>query len=298
LLLDVVLIVDRLLQYSEKLPLATFDYSATGHGSGAEVPIPVLTSESEEIQTNATADGVPIPTISVTKPPAPLPVDLPTEHDILHVDPVYTRGDRERDLEAGEGMMMQEIEHKVEVTKASRTPPPRTSPMLANSEFAEDAVLVPLPDQGEPSSPRSSVEHVGDVDLLSDEGIVFQPTSSTDELSEHKYSEHGHLSSGSSPEELVKGSESSEEEAPPENTIRLIGGGGVHGKAEEATPEVLPETEEDNDLVEIQSINSVASIDSKKTKKVKHKKEKSSVTKILGGKRKKGSASNAAPMTS
>ena len=273
---DVDLIVNNPLQYSEKLPLATFDYSATGHGSGAEVPIPVLTSVSEEIQTNTTADGVPIPTISVTKPPAPLPVDLPTEHDIVPVDPIYTRGDRERDLEAGEGMMMQEIEHKVEVATASRTPPPRTSPMLANSELTEDAVLVPLPDQGEPSSPRSSVEHVGDVDLL----------------------EHGHLSSGSSPEELIKGSESSEEEAPPDNTIRLIGGGGIQGKAEETTREVLPEVEEDNDLVEIQSIKSVTSIDSKKAKKVKPMKEKGSVTKILGGKRKKGSTSIASPAAS
>ena len=270
------MIVDCSLQYSEKLPLATFDYSTTGHGSGAEVPIPVLTSTSEEAQTNNTADDAPIPTISVTKPPAPLPVDLPTEHDIVPVDPVYTRGDRERDLEAGEGMMMQEIEHKVEVAAASRTPPPLTSPMLANSELAEDAVFVPLPDQGELSSPRSSVEHVGDVDLL----------------------EHGRFSSGSSPEELLKGSEISEEEAPPDNTIRLIGGGGIQGKTEETTREVLPEVEEDNDLVEIPSIKSVTSIDSEKVKKVKHKKEKSSVSKILGGKRKKGSTSVATPATS
>ena len=280
-------------QYSEKLPLATFDYSATGHGSGAEVPIPVLSSESEEIQTDATAQGTSIPTISVTKPPAPLPVDLPTEHDIVPVDPVYTHGDRERDLEAGEGMMMQEIEHKVEVVTVSRTPPPRTSPMLANSEFTEDAVLVPLPDQGEPSSPRSSVGHVGDVDLLSDEGVVLQSTTSASEFSGHKYSEHEHSSPGSSPEELIKSSESSDEEVPPDNTIRLIGGGGVQGKAEETTREVLPETEEDNDLVEIQPVKSVTSIDSKKAKKANHKKEKSSVSKILGGKRKKGSVSNA-----
>ena len=283
-------------QYSEKLPLATFDYSATGHGSGAEVPIPVLTSESEEIQENSTAEGTPIPTISVTKPPAPLPVDLPTEHDIVHVDPVYTRGDRERDLEAGEGMMMQEIEPKVEVVTVSRTPSPRTSPMLANSEFTEDAVLVPLPDQGEPSSPRSSGEHVGDVDLLSDEGVVIQPTTSTGESSEHKHSEHEHPPSDSLPEELIKGSQSNEEGVPPDNTIRLVGGGGTQGKVEETAREVPPEAEEDDDLVEIQSPRSVTSIDSKKEKKekkAKHKRGKNSVTKILGGGRKKASASNA-----
>ena len=255
----------------------------------------MLTSESEEIQTNATAEGVPIPTISVTKAPAPLPVDLPTEHDIVPVDPVYTRNDRERDLEAGEGMMMQEIEHKVEVVTVSRTPPPRTSPMLANSEFAEDAVLVPRPDQGEPSSPRSSVDHVGDVDLLSDEGVVFQTSIPQSEGSGHKHPEHEH---SSSPDELMKGSEIDEEEVPLDTTIRLVGGGGLKGKAEETTPEAPPETEEDNDLVEIQSVKSVTSIDSKKeskkAKKVKHKKQKSSIAKVLGGKRKKDSAAPAA----
>jgi len=273
------------LQYSEKLPLATFDYSATGHGSGAEVPIPVLTSEPTEIQTNPTAEGIPIPTISVTKPPAPLPVDLPTEHDIVPVDPVYTRGDRERDLEAGEGMMLQEIEQKVEVVTVSRT-----SPMLANSEFTEDAVLVPLPDQADSPSPRSSVEHVGDVDLLSDEGVVFQAP-----IPPSKSSGHGDSPSpGSSPEELTKSSESGEEDVPPDNTIRLVGGGGMQGKAEDTSPVDEPQPEEDGDLVEIQSVRSVTSIDSKKAKKGKHKKEKSSISKILGGKRKKDSVSNAA----
>jgi hypothetical protein len=172
-------------QYSEKLPLATFDYSATGHGSGAEVPIPVLTTDSENIQTNPTVDGTPIPTISVTKAPAPMSVDLPTEHDIVPIDAAYTRGDRERDLEVGKGMMLQEIEHKVEVVTVSKTPPPRTSPMLANSEFAEDTVLVPLPDQPGSSSPSSSVERVGDVDLLSDEGVVLQTPVLTEEVLGH-----------------------------------------------------------------------------------------------------------------
>ena len=254
------------------------------------MPIPVLTSESEETETNATAEGVPIPSISVTKPPAPLPVDLPTEHDIVPVDPLYTRGDRERDLEAGEGMMMQEIEHKAEVVTVSRTPPPRTSPMLANSEFAEDAVLVPRPDHGEPSSPRSSVEHVGDVDLLSDEGIVLQSPVSTNNPPEHNTAEHEHSSLGSSPEELIKGSENTEEDAPLDTTIRLVGGGGTQGTAEETMPEAPLETNEDDDLVEIQSVKSVTSVDSKKTKKGKHKKEKSSIAKVLGGKRKKDSA--------
>ena len=246
-----------------------------------------------EVQTDLTAEGVPIPTISVTKPPAPMPVDLPTEHDIVPVDAAYTRGDREQDLEAGEGMMMQEIEHKVEVVtvnvNVNRTPSPRTSPMLANSEFTEDAVLVPLPDQGDSSSPRSSVEHVGDVDLLSDEDVVLQsPTSRS------KSPDHGHsFSSGSSPEELVKSSESGEEGAPPENTIRLVGGGGMQGKTEEVKVEDQLEPEEDNDLVEIQSVKSVASVDSKPVKKGKHKRGKNSVSKILGGKRKKDSASNA-----
>lgn len=256
----------------------------------------MLTSESEEIQTNATAEGVPIPTISVTKPPAPLPVDLPTEHDIIPVDPIYTRGDRERDLEAGEGMMMQEIEHKVEVVTVSRTPPPRTSPILTNSEFTEDAVLVPLPDKEE--SPKSSVEHVGDVDFLSDEGVVLPPIPSTGESSGKMHSKYEHLPSGSSPEELIKRSENSEEEALPNTTIRLVSGGGTRGKAEGTAQEVLPKMEEEDDLVEIQSVNAVASVDAKKAKKVKHKKEKSSVSKILGGKRKKDSASNATPAAS
>jgi len=218
-----------------------------------------------------------------------MPVDLPTEHDIVPVDALYTHGDRENDLEAGVGMMMQEVEPKVEVVTVNRTQSPLTSPMLANSEFAEDAVLVPLPDQGDSSSPRSSAEHVGDVDLLSDEGVVLQAPIPGD-----RSSAHGHSSSaGSSPEELIKSSESSDDDAPPDGTIRLVGGGGTHGTTEDTPPATQPELEEDNDLVEIQSINSVASIDSKKAKKGKHKKGKSSISKVLGTKRKKGSVSNA-----
>lgn len=218
-----------------------------------------------------------------------MPVDLPTEHDIVPVDALYTHGDREHDLEAGEGMMMREIEPKVEIVTVGRTQSPLTSPMLANAEFTEDAVLVPLPDQGELSSPRSSVEHVGDVDLLSDEGVVLQTP-----IPGGSSSGHGHSSSaGSSPEELLKSSESSEEDAPPNNTIRLVGGGGTQGKAEEVSLAVQPEQEEDNDLVEIQSVHSVTPTDPKKVKKGKHKKEKSSISKVLGGKRKKGSVSNA-----
>lgn len=218
-----------------------------------------------------------------------MPVDLPTEHDIVPVDPHYTHGDRETDLEAGVGMMMQEIEPKVEVVTVNRTQTPLTSPMLANSEFTEDAVLVPLPDQGDSSSPRSSAEHVGSVDLLSDEGVVLQTSTSGGESSAHGHS----YSAGSSPEELIKSSESSDEDVP-SGTIRLVGGGGTHGKAEDTPPAAQPELEEeDNDLVEIQSVHSVTSIDSKKVKKGKHKKGKSSISKVLAGKRKKGSASNA-----
>jgi len=213
-----------------------------------------------------------------------MPVDLPTEHDIVPVDSAYTRGDREEDLEAGEGMMMQEIEHKVEVVTVSRDPPQLASPMLANSEFTEDAVLVPLPDRGDSPSPRSSVEHVGDVDLLSDEGVVLQTPISRSKLSDHEHSS----SSGSSPEELIKSSESGEEDAPPENTIRLVGDGGTQGKTEDTMVADQPESE-DNDLVEIQP---VAPMEPKKARKGKHKREKSSVSKMLGGKRKKDSVSN------
>lgn len=251
------------------------------------MPIPVLTSEPEETQADPTAEDTAIPTISVTKPPAPMPVDLPTEHDIVPVDSLYTRGDREEDLEAGEGMMMQEIEHKVEIVTVSRTPPLPTPPTLVNSEFTEDAVLVPLPDRGESPSPTSSVEHVGDVDLLSDEGIVLQAP-----VPNAKSSDHGHSSSsGSVPEELIKDSENSEEDPPPENTIRLVGGGGMQGTTEETTVEEQPEPEEDHDLVEVEPVEPVALIEPKKVKKGKHKKEKSSVSKVL--KRKKGSINNA-----
>ena len=176
---------------------------------------------------------------------------------------------------------MQEIEHKVEVVTVSRSPPPLTSPMLANSEFTEDAVLVPLPDRGDSPSPRSSVEHVGDVDLLSDESVVFQTPISRSRSSDHEHSP----SSDSSPEELIKSSESGEEGAPPDDTIRLVGSGGTQEEAEDTTVADQPEPE-DNDLVEIQPVQSVASIDSKKAKKGKHKKEKSSVLKKSGGKRK------------
>jgi cell wall assembly regulator SMI1 len=102
---------------------ATFDVSK--QGSGAEVPIPVI-ADVENLEATPKALGnvtntvsrPPLPTISVTKPPAPLPVALPTPFDIVSLPSLPSVSSLAMDLEAG-SLGMREISHEQETASAS-----------------------------------------------------------------------------------------------------------------------------------------------------------------------------------
>ncbi|TCD63292.1 Cell wall assembly regulator [Steccherinum ochraceum] len=116
-------------------------------GSAAEVPIPVLNEDDAPTPlANSTnrelysARQPPLPTISVTKPPVPLPVNLPTEDDLI--TPVEAENQAVmQDLEAGIGVMMQEIEQHSAAAHVS--PPPVLS--ISTSNTLREAASVPLP---------------------------------------------------------------------------------------------------------------------------------------------------------
>jgi hypothetical protein len=273
------------------MTLATFDLSAAGHGSAAEVPIPVLaeihdSSVPEEVATEPLTK-LPIPTISVTKPPAPLPVDVPTAHDIISISDGYIR-EVDDDLEAGQGMMMQEIDPKPEPIVIQRKPS-NTPPVEKKVERKEDAILVSIPQEQplshspEPLSPSSPHQ---EVDLLSDEEDMLEMPESSSGSEETDGSKSLKL-------EATESEAASEPSQTPDTTIRLVGGGGTQGTLEDAEEEEIEDEESDGDLVEVESMHSATSTDSASKKAGKHEKKKSSISSGLqklgnmGGKRKK-----------
>ncbi|KAH9063354.1 hypothetical protein EDB87DRAFT_1603243 [Lactarius vividus] len=103
---------------AEKVGLGVLALANTTTSSGAEVPIPVFAdvSNTTPSQPRKRQDPdsslepppkAPVPVISITKPPAPLPVDLPTRDDITHDPDSETHPD---DLESG-GSLIQEVSH-------------------------------------------------------------------------------------------------------------------------------------------------------------------------------------------
>jgi hypothetical protein len=115
----------------------------TTASSGAEVPIPVFADVSNVTPSQPKRqdpDGpleppskVPVPVISITKPPAPLPVDLPTRDDIT-LDP-----DSEtlhHDLESGGSLM--EVSH------------------LSKSEQGDGSIVIPFTQRAANSSPKDT----------------------------------------------------------------------------------------------------------------------------------------------
>lgn len=119
--------------------MGVLDITDAISSSGAEVPIPVFIDVSNttrsrpkgqaNVDTLEPMEKAPIPAISVTKPPAPLPVDLPTHDDITLPSP----GSKSHpdDVESG-GALMREVSH-----------PSRTVSEASNSG-QRDIPVVPL----------------------------------------------------------------------------------------------------------------------------------------------------------
>lgn len=132
----------------------------SGDTSAAEVPIPVFTEASSSntplLQDESMVEPELLPIISVTKPPAPMPVDLPTADDILSVSDTAMSLQHD-DLEAGGNIMMREVANAL---PAIRTNPPR-SPTTPTTPTARIQVIPP-PIPPPPASPSISLQKLTD----------------------------------------------------------------------------------------------------------------------------------------
>jgi len=234
-------------------------------GSGAEVPIPVLT-DVEIVEATPTALGnvtntvlrPPLPTISVTKPPAPLPVSLPTPFEIA-TSPLHPSLDM--DLEAGHSLSMREISYEQETTSAS---PLRSSqPFIGHENAATDLgspSRIPLPKSpapvpaldltdhpSPPPAPAAPVTNIHDFLADSDpllETTPIQPTSPAPgkhlQLPPAEQKLSNQLENPQETSSIVTDDGVGDDTISDPNqdvTIRLVGGGGTAG----TTAALLPD---------------------------------------------------------
>ncbi|KAH9484083.1 KNR4/SMI1-like protein 2 [Psilocybe cubensis] len=281
-------------------------------GPGAvEVAIPVLTETSEAIprptpealghhsgQAGPSNRTEPVPTISVTKPPAPLPVTLPTASDIAPLpSPPNSAHSSLEDLESGRINGLHGYSEDVGLVSSTRRVGKSKSPIRRETSETTGSAL-PLSSSPPllPSTPPKTASPPPIIpDLLAD----LSP-----ELSTQSFKPLSEVYS----EELSKASEmkldaaevTPEEEKELDTTIRLVGGGGQSGIVNQnsivSSPvEEVVEPVPDSDVVSVNSVTS-PEVEAKKGEK-KHKKNKSSLANLkrlshLGNKKKSDSTTN------
>ncbi|KAF9009460.1 hypothetical protein BDQ17DRAFT_1274370 [Cyathus striatus] len=283
--------------------------------SAAEIPIPVLADAVEHIppptatalnthRSLASKSKPPhnLPTISVSRPPAPLPVELPTPRDIA---PSSSLPSFEEDLETG----MREVSHE-EASLVSASAPRRAQTIAREiSESSESAIPasssavdVPLV-AAAPASPTdplsgtmTSTTLTVIPDLLADSAPALgtAPIEPSPSPKVEVSAIEQLLVPSTSQEIPVVAQEEEEQDLDPDATIRLVGGGGLSGVVV-PEPEHEPEAEtpaangkKDSDT---QSLASITSDTSTKKSEKGHKKTKSGLAglKKLGLGRKRDS---------
>ncbi|KAI0831507.1 hypothetical protein BC628DRAFT_1486784 [Trametes gibbosa] len=268
----------------EKASFDPIDVAAATGNKGAEVPIPVVVDEDAEGETSALDESsLPtplgnvtnfsqrqqLPTISVTRPPAPLPVDLPSPSNL------------DSDVDSDSFPRQDDIEGSPAVRESTTSPPLTSVPprkvraRSTSPTTAIDTVITESPPAMQPSASPPAVP-----DLLVDAATLAGPSQPHEEVAATAKSEED------SPV-LVEAPDDSAEDQDPDVTIRLVGGGGITGILDDAlqTDGVLvdevdtTEATPDADTVSIKSIDSKASVSSQKHSK---KKSISSGLKKLG----------------
>ncbi|KAG1836641.1 hypothetical protein DFJ58DRAFT_690790 [Suillus subalutaceus] len=252
--------------------------------SDAIVPIPVFTDLKPTEEPTDVIPQPPVPAISITKPPAPLPVDLPTPNDVVSLpSPPDSLRSSNEDLEAGRGLGMRAIPTDVAIIKV----PPRHSPPAKVETLVEQ--VISTADSVHIETPPPSVENV--TDLLADsapamDAVPLEPSTPTNVVIE--------LEAPGSSEPIVTSRPSQEDAQEISTTIRLIGGGGSSG---------IVDTNPTDDAVSdpaanVMSVTSSGQGSSPPKKEKIHEKSKSSLSSLkkianIGeGKRKKDSSSS------
>ncbi len=167
-------------QAPEKVGLGVMDLANTAASSGAEVPIPVLMDVSNTASSRRKVQGAveppeiaqatTVPVISITKPPAPLPVDLPTHDDI--VPPSLEFDSHPDDIESA-GSLMREIGHHSRTTTSTGSGSPRSS-----SSGLRSTQTTPPPPSSAPTTSLSGVADLLDDPVSSIVVSPMQPSSS------------------------------------------------------------------------------------------------------------------------
>ncbi|KAF9484878.1 hypothetical protein BDN70DRAFT_871855 [Pholiota conissans] len=264
-------------------------------GPATEVPIPLLNSiDDTPLQPKAgpskqharSQQSTPaLPTISVTKPPAPLPVALPTALDIVPVS--SPESERFEDIESGRIRESEDM-GLVSATRKTRND---KSPIRRETSEASASDLLPPPTPPEPATtPLASTSSLPQpivADLLADEPLEI-------------------LSNATQPPEDTSSSAFVlGDDTIPDTTIRLIGGGGQAGIASPA-PEELEESAQPAEPAvaavgqdsDVASVTSSAAEAGKMGGEKTHKKSKSSLAlkrlSQLGGLRKKSDSISSA----
>ncbi|SJL04659.1 uncharacterized protein ARMOST_08027 [Armillaria ostoyae] len=297
----------------EKMDLGVLEMSP---GSGAEVPIPVFADvEESSIPPIASSSNVNItparktppnlPTIAVTKPPAPLPVELPTPRDIVSLPspPDSTHSSFDEDLEAGRSRQLS-LEQDASLVSSSR----RSEPADDLPDPTGPTVLIEEPEALLPTTPPQEISETlsspPDIhDLLADSAPVLtaepmQPVipSSRPEMPNLASDLIIDTSDALKPEtDRLQAPMSVDVDADP--TVRLVGGGS-------GIAEPPPDAEENHPTVEAvdsdaASMISEPGVSSSNAGDKKHKKSKSGLAgfkKHLGGLRKKNSVSSVKEM--
>ena len=219
------------LQAPEKVGLGVLDVAKTPASSSAEVPIPVLKDVSNTAPSQRNGQGpddsreiskkASVPIISITKPPAPLPVDLPTHDDIvptLDFDP--------DDVESS-GSLMREVSHHSRTTAEFSNPGSQRG-----SSSAPSSTQTSLSGYATPPQNTSTASLSGSADLLGEPAPTLVSSSihpSPSPRPSPRTTSPPHLLPIESAPIDADGSDEEGEELGA--TIRLVGDGGEVGLA-------------------------------------------------------------------
>jgi hypothetical protein len=280
----------------QKPGLGILNLAKASDNSATEVIMPVVDEEDEEDYATAPSThditSTPLPTINITKPPAPLPITIPTAHDMVSLPspPDSTNSSLDLDvgdLELGRAIGMRQIpDFFLPTLKNSQQPQLPTAKVKAKSSVSAGPTLISLPDspvvlaksEQPPSSATSDIANLLDDPAPAMENIPIEPASpspsrATFSLEPVRKETQKALDSLASSGPAIS--------TDPDTTIRLVGGGGTAGTVDND----LHTLNQDLD-VEAALIVSGASNDSVPTaeagKQAKHKKSISSGLKKIG----------------
>jgi cell wall assembly regulator SMI1 len=235
-------------QATQKPGLGILSLAKTGDNSATEVIMPVLADVDEDEEQFATAPSThditttPLPIINITKPPAPTPIFIPTTHDIVALpsppDSTHSSLDLNAgDLESGLGISMRQVpnSHMPAARKSPKSQPATAANVRTMDIASAGPALIPLPVSPDVSLATEQLPNSGSsdiTDLLDDptpvmENIPIEPASprATFNLEPIRKETRQDL------DILVSNGPLSSTD--PDTTIRLVGGGGTAGPADE-----------------------------------------------------------------